>query len=205
MAFTGFRQLSDVLKKYQIRYEEQDFPMPAQATSVPEVLRDDIRFTLNEVAYDISESAICENLIYPVLKTAWRQHADILAIWSHQPLGEGELSGVPDYVISKKSELGKIVFEAPYVAVVEAKKDDFTAGWAQCGLEMHTMQQLNATPDLPVHGIVSNGETWEIAMLHGNVLVKYRQIFQIHRLDELYTALLTVLGGYRKFFAAAEQ
>lgn len=48
---------------------------------------------------------------------------------SHQSIKyDSELFGIPDYIISKRSELGKIIFETPYLAVVEAKKDDFTSG-----------------------------------------------------------------------------
>ena len=52
-------------------------------------------------------------------------YVEIFALWSHKPLEyDSNLSGIPDYLISKRSGLGKIIFEVPYVAVVEAKKDD---------------------------------------------------------------------------------
>jgi hypothetical protein len=204
MAFNTYKQLADVLKKYRIQYKEIAFGLPV-LLSAPEVLREDIQFTLEQVAYDVSEAAICENLIYPVLKTAWRQYADTLAIWSHQPIGEGELSGIPDYIISKRSELGKIVFESPFIAVIEAKKDDFTNGWAQCGLEMYIMQSINEDKTLPIHGIVSNGETWEMARLDGAVLTKYSQIFVIQRLDELYTVLANIFAGYSQLWEAGKR
>ena len=48
--------------------------------------------------------------------------------------------------------MGKIVLDYPLLAVavhrpVEAKKDDFKVGWAQCGSEMYTIQQLNREPN----------------------------------------------------------
>ena len=100
-------------------------------------MQQDITFTLQNVAYDISESAICENLIYPISNAAWRPFSKELAIWSHQPIAfTEELSGIPDYLISRRLELGKIVLDYPFLAVavrrpVEAKKDDFKIGWAQ--------------------------------------------------------------------------
>lgn len=201
MAFTSFKSLAEVLKKYKIRYQEQDFEI-TQNVEAPPVLREDITFTLNEVAYDVSEAAICENLIYPILKTAWRRYSDILAIWSRPNLLlDNELSGIPDYVISKKSELGKIMLESPYVAVVEAKKDDFTSGWAQCSSEMYAMQQLNNEDDLPIYGIVSNGETWECACLEKQVFTKFKQIYIIQRLDELFSVLCSMLDFYKIQFA----
>ncbi len=192
MAFTSFRSLSEVIKKYQIKYQEELFPA-FEIHKAPEVLREDISFTLQNVAYNISEPAICENLIYPILKAAWRPFAKDLAIWSHQPIiFTEELSGVPDYLISRRSELGKIVLDYPLLAVVEAKKDDFKAGWAQCGSEMYAIQQLNQTPEQRVFGIVSNGETWEFAQLSHNTLTMFTQRYDIQELDVLYSALETI-------------
>ena len=203
MAFTSFKSLAEVLKKYKIRYQERDFEI-TNTTEPPPVLREDITFTLNEVAYDVSEAAICENLIYPILKAAWRRYSDILAIWSRPPLLlDNELSGIPDYVISKKSELGKIMLESPYVAVVEAKKDDFTSGWAQCSSEMYAMQQLNGDDDFSIYGIVSNGETWEVACLNKQVFTKFKQIYVIQRLDELFSVLCSMLDFYKIHFTVS--
>jgi len=70
MAFTNqFKSLAAVLKHYQIHYKEADFEIIKTAT-LNESVRQDIFFTLKEVAYNVSEAAICENLIYPVLKEA---------------------------------------------------------------------------------------------------------------------------------------
>ena len=85
MAFTSFSSLSQVIKKYQIRYVEELFPV-FEIKKAPEVLQEDITFILKNVTYDISEPAICENLIYPILKSAWRPFSKELDIWSHQPI-----------------------------------------------------------------------------------------------------------------------
>ena len=82
MAFTSFSTLSQVIKKYQIKYVEELFPA-FEVRKAPEILQEDISFTLQNVAYNISEPAICENLIYPILKAAWRPFSKELAIWSH--------------------------------------------------------------------------------------------------------------------------
>ncbi len=192
MAFTTYKSLSEVIKKFKIKYVGEDFPA-FEPNKAPEVLQDDISFTLQNVAYDISEPAICENLIYPVLKAAWRPFANELALWSHQAIEfTEELSGIPDYLISRRSELGKIVLDYPLLAVVEAKKDDFTGGWAQCGLEMYVIQQLNQNAEQRIFGIVSNGETWEFAQLQQNIFTLFNQRFDIRELDALYGALLSI-------------
>lgn len=194
MAFTNqFKSLSAVLKHYQIHYIEADFAIITAAIISPAV-REDIVFTLKEVAYDVSEAAICENLIYPLLKEAWKRYTDILAIWSHQSLEyDDELTGIPDYLISKRSPLGKIIFDAPLLAVVEAKKDNFSAGWAQCSLEMLAMQKVNNNAQLAVYGLVSNGEVWELAKLEQQIFTFYNKRYVIEELDVLFNVLVSVL------------
>lgn len=194
MAFTNqFKSLAAVLKHYQIHYKEADFEIIKTAT-LNESVRQDIVFTLKEVAYDVSEAAICENLIYPMLKAAWKLYADVFAIWSHASLEyNDELTGIPDYLISKRSPLGKIIFDSPLLAVVEAKKDNFSAGWAQCALEMVAIQKINNDEQLGVYGLVSNGEIWEIAILKNQQFVFYNKRFVIEELDNLFNVLVSIL------------
>ena len=193
MAFTQFKTLGDVLKQYRIRYEEENFKILTQV-KVPKSLVTDLAFTLKNIAYDVSEAAICENLIYPILKNVWMPYVDSFALWSHKPIEyDTDLAGIPDYLISKRSDLGKIVFEVPYIAVVEAKKDDFSGGWAQCGAEMYAMQRLNKGMDLTIYGIVSNGETWEIAKLDGDLFTFFKNRYDINDLKKLYNALSSVM------------
>lgn len=194
MAFTNqFKSLAAVLKHYQIHYKEADFEIIKTAT-LNESVRQDIFFTLKEVAYNVSEAAICENLIYPLLKEAWKNYADIFAIWSHTSLEyDDELTGIPDYLISKRSALGKIIFDSPLLAVVEAKKDNFSAGWAQCALEMIAIQKINDDAQLVIYGLVSNGEIWEIAMLQNQQFIFYDKRFVIEELDTLFNVLVSIL------------
>lgn len=200
MAFRTYETLGEVLKKYQLTLETGPFPLPTGGQPAPVRLHNEIAFTLDCVPYDVSEAAICENLIYPVLREAWKLFVDVFSIWSHQPVAlDEELCGIPDYVIARRSKLGKIVFDTPYVAVVEAKKDDFTGGWAQCSIEMYTIQQLN-NDQKPVYGIVSNGEIWEIGLLDASTLRQYRDRFDINRLDELFSALTYVLETCKQIY-----
>ena len=194
MAFTNqFKSLAAVLKHYQIHYKEADFEIIKTAT-LNESVRQDIFFTLKEVAYDVSEAAICENLIYPILKEAWKLYVDIFSIWSHASLEyDDELTGIPDYLISKRSDLGKIIFDSPLLAVVEAKKDNFSAGWAQCALEMVAIQKINNDEQLGIYGLVSNGEIWELAILKNHPFVFYNKRFVIEELDNLFNVLVSIL------------
>ena len=61
----------------------------------------------------------------------------------------------------------KRYLEAPFLCIVEAKKDDFEQGLAQCLVEMQACQwsnqQIGKTID--VLGIVTNGEGWKFYKL----------------------------------------
>ncbi len=200
MAFRTYKTLGEVLKQYRLTYETLSFPKSERMAAAPPQLHSDIEFTLTSIPYSVSEAAICENLIYPVLREVWKPFSQVFSIWSHQPIElNADLAGIPDYIVARRSELGVIVFDVPYVTVVEAKRDDFTMGWAQCSLEMYTIQQLNQDTR-PVFGIVSNGETWEIGWLEANTLHQYRDRFDINNLDELFGALTYVLDTCKQIY-----
>jgi len=197
MSFNQFKCLPDVLKKYSLTYQRKEFEYAL--TTAPDILKQELEFTFNNVPYNASETAICENLIFPILKQAWKNYADVLAIWSQTSLNyTKELSGIPDYLIAKRSPLGVIVFDLPYIAVVEAKRDDFTGGWGQCGAEMVAMQGINGNVNLPVYGIVSNGEIWEFAQLEQQTFTLYKQRIDIANLDVLFSALVCLLEFCKK-------
>lgn len=178
--------MGTVLKKFQITYREENF-----AVGTPVTLSDYFQAELNlvrtELVTDNSEYAICENLIYPILKEIWKLHREKLMLWSHESLRyDDDLSGIADYLIAKKSSLGKLVLEQPYLMVIEAKKDNFTEGWGQCLAELVAIQKLNEgyfTQTL--FGIVSNGEVWEFGKLVGAQFTKNIDLYSIKELETL--------------------
>ena len=154
------------------------------------------------VAVRVSEAAIGEFLISPVLKQVWRFYIDVLTFWSHVPLGTTEpLSGIADYVFCRRSPLG-LVLDQPFVIVAEAKKDDFETGWAQCLAAMIAAQRMNEGSDLTVFGIVSNGNSWQIGKLEEAVFTQELRDFVISDPAELLAALNAVFDHTREQLAA---
>ena len=101
----------------------------------------------NRIGIPTSEFAICESLVYPILKEVWK-HFPQFKLWSHVPLKfNDDLSGTPDYILARLSPLGTPVMEEPYLLVVEAKQDDFDWGWGQCLAAMLAAQKVNSWPD----------------------------------------------------------
>lgn len=189
MAFSSYKTIGEVLKKFQVFYTEANFILEI-AFNVSNYFREDLELVMREGVVDNSEFAICENLIYPVIKEVWKQYLNNFILWSHQPLNFDEkLSGFPEYILAKKSPLGKVVFDKPYFILVEAKQDNFEAGWAQCLAEMIAAQSLNGELEIIVFGIVSNGGTWQFGKLEKNVFTKNTTYYSIQELDKLFAAV----------------
>jgi hypothetical protein len=125
MSFSSYKTLGDAVKAFQITYVESHFitEVPFQ---VSDYFREDLDLMMREGVVDNSEFAICENLIFPVLKEVWKQYRTHFLWWSHQSLNYDEqLSGFPEYILARRSPLGKVVFDQPYFLLVEAKQDNF--------------------------------------------------------------------------------
>ncbi len=189
MPFSAYKTISSVLKEFQITYTESNFIVETEF-HVSDYFREDLEFTMREGVVDNSEFAICENLIYPVLKEVWKRYYSGFVLWSHQSLTYDQyLSGFPEYILSKRSSLGKVVFEQPYFLLVEAKQDNFENGWAQCLAEMIAAQRLNENPEPDVFGIVSNGGVWQLGKLKSNVFTRNQTFYTIQELDKLFAAI----------------
>ncbi|MBE9208738.1 hypothetical protein IQ244_19770 [Nostoc sp. LEGE 06077] len=189
MAFSSYKSISEVLKTFQIIYTEANFVL-ATEFNIPPYFREDLAIVMREGVVDNSEFAICENLIYPVLKEVWKQYNSKLTLWSHQSLNYDEKSpGFPEYILAKRSPLGKIVFDKPYFILVEAKQDNFEAGWTQCLAEMIAAQRLNQELSVVIYGIVSNGAVWQFGKLEAQNFTKKITLYTIYELDNLFAVV----------------
>lgn len=198
MPFTSFATIGDAAQAYRItlRFEEFLVPLPVP---VSDHLRTDLTFARDHVAFDTSESAVCENLIYPILKDVWKHYTDALTLWSHIPLSyDADLSGTPDYFVARKSPLGHRVMDKPHLLIVEAKRDDFTRGWGQCLAAMLAAQKLNARPDRLVFGITTNGKVWEFGRLDSATLIQDPRDYTMSSLEELCAVINYVFDQCRQ-------
>ena len=187
MPFGNYKSLGEVALKYQIRVSVSTFVEPI-SFPVDERFQSELTWALQNVAVRMSEASICEFLIAPVLREVWKPHSDALLIWSHVPLGmEEPLVGVPDYFFSRRSPLG-LVKDQPYVLVVEAKKDDFDAGWGQCLAAMLAAQRMNVAAARPVYGCVSNGASWEFGKLEARDFAQEIRQYGLSDLAGLFAA-----------------
>lgn len=189
MSFSSYKNIGEVLKQFQVIYTEANFMGEAEF-QVSDYFREDLETVMREGVVNNSEFAICENLIYPVLKEVWKLYSSKFTLWSHQSLNYDEnLSGFPEYILAKRSPLGKVVFDKPYFILVEAKQDNFEAAWAQCLSEMIAAQKLNAEMQITIFGITSNGDRWQFGKLEGEHFTRNITFYTIQELDQLFNAV----------------
>jgi hypothetical protein len=188
-SFSTYKSLSETLKEFQITYTENSF-IQELPFEVSDYFREDLQLMIEEGVVDSSEYAICENLVYPVLKEVWKQYRQNFILWSHHFLSdESSLSGFPEYILARRSPLGKVVFDQPYFLLVEAKQDNFEGAWAQCLAEMVAAQRLNESSEMIVYGIASNGDIWQFGQLNQAKFTQNRSFYTIQELDKLFAAV----------------
>jgi hypothetical protein len=186
--FTDYATIGDVALAYQIILRDERFVV-LRERSISDRLREDLAFAENHVAYSRSETALRENLIYPILKEVWKSYLQDLMLWSQEPLRyDADLSGVPDYIVGRLSPLGRWVVQPPFIVVIEAKRDDPERGWSQCLAALLAAQKLNNLPELTLYGIATNGRSWEIGKLEGKTFTREPLPFSLRNLEELCAA-----------------
>jgi len=155
----------------------------------PERLRrlENFDLSFSERAKELLIDALCEEVI--------EQHQS-LKIWKAALLQSDDLTGTVDYVVAAK----RAYLAGPLLCVVEAKKDDFEKGLAQCLVEMKACRWNNAQAgkEIEVFGIVTNGEGWKFYKLTIDGQVFETLLYSIANRD-------SVLGIRDYVFAKCEE
>lgn len=189
MAFSDFKTIADVQKRYAIKYMESCFITGGELPPAETYARD-LDFSRNHIDIFASEASRSEIIISPLLREVYKHHCSRYSFWIQKSIAYDEtLCGTPDYMFSRKSELGITVLEKPIVIVVEARKNDFELGWGQCLAELVASQKLNENPHRTVYGIVTDGNLWQFGKLLADIYTKNPENFTIDKLPRLYGAL----------------
>jgi hypothetical protein len=189
MAFSDFKSVADVQRKYGIKYVEEHF-VESGELAPPERFVQDLAFCRETMDIFGSEASRCEIVISPLLREVYKLHYKTHSFWIQKPLIYDEiLSGIPDYIVAGRSELGKTVLEKPIMIIVEAKKNDFEQGWGQCLAELTAAHKLNDDSQRPVYGVVTDANLWQFGMLKNNSFYREPANFTLDELEKLYGAL----------------
>jgi hypothetical protein len=131
--------------------------------------------------------AICDEAINPLER---------LKIWKGAQLEGEHASGYVDYLLAERRRY----LSTPMLCIIEAKKDDFEQGLAQCLVEMQACQWQNRQidRDIDVLGIVTNGVSWQFYRLLTNGQVYESAAYSTGDMNWL-------LGRLRYIFELCEQ
>jgi hypothetical protein len=166
-----------------------------EAESVP--ISDFFRQRLERLQrFDLESLEVSKTLLIDAVCEEGLEGFDRLKVWKGAYL-EGEMvCGNADYLIAER----QAYLEAPLLCVIEAKKDDFEQGAAQCLVEMHTCQWINQQlgKAIAIYGIVTNGEGWKFYRLAVNSEVSESLLYGIGEMSIL-------LGLLRFIFRHCEQ
>jgi hypothetical protein len=121
-----------------------------------------------------------------------------LKIWKGAQLEGDVAAGYVDYLVAERRRY----LTVPLLCIIEAKKDDFEQGLAQCLVEMQACRWQNQQqmPDrtIEVLGIVTNGTSWQF--------YKLTPAGEVHESAPSSTGdMVWLLGRLRYIFALCEQ
>lgn len=80
MAFSDFKSISEVQKRYKIRYTEADF-LGKLELSPPSTFLDDFRFNQTNIDIFTSEASRSEIIISPLLREVYKNHYQNYSSW----------------------------------------------------------------------------------------------------------------------------
>ncbi len=194
MAFNSYVNVDAVVKKHRLVFIQGSL-VPPDPTAPPfsDYFKKELAFNLRKLPIGRSEVGAGEVLLFPILREVWKPYSDDLALFTHEGLTfDDDLTGTPDYFVCKVSEFGQTIPDVPYLLIAEAKLDDFERAWGQCSAAMLAAQKLTQAPDLPIYGIATNGNTWQIGRLLGRELTVDPNTVALRTLDALSQQLHAV-------------
>lgn len=157
-------------------------------TIVPTPPSDMLKLHLERIqCFDLTSTERAKELIIDALCAEVAPHYPSLKVWKAAPLESLELTGEADYLVTPK----RAYIDTPMLCAVEAKKDDFEKGLAQCLVELHACAELNAAAGLTydLFGIVTNGQAWQFYHRRTDGSVAESAVFALRDMDDLLGAL----------------
>ena len=146
--------------------------------------------------FDLESYEVSKTLLIDAICEEGLEGFDRLKVWKGAYLEGEDTCGNADYLIAEH----RAYLESPFVCVIEAKKDNFEQGTAQCLVEMQACQWVNQQlgKNIDIYGIVTNGEGWKFYHLAISGEVRESLLYSIGELPSL-------LGRLRQFFALCQQ
>jgi hypothetical protein len=146
--------------------------------------------------FDLESLEVSKTLLVDAICEEGLERCKRLKVWKGAYLEGKTVCGNVDYLIAER----QADLAVPFACVIEAKKDAFERGTAQCLVEMKACQWVNQQLGrvLTIYGIVTNGEGWKFYRLAMNGEVSESLLYGIGEMS-------IVLGLLRTFFGLCEQ
>ncbi|MEG4342417.1 hypothetical protein QUB70_03895 [Microcoleus sp. A003_D6] len=138
------------------------------------LLTEVLRYNVPLALASNSEKARSEMIISPIIIDLRRQLKERINLFSGIEFdvdSEKGLNGICDFIISNSPEI--LFVSAPVITLVEAKKENITAGLGQCVAEMLAARIFNERAGNEVstiYGAVTTGSIWKFMKLDGSVI-----------------------------------
>lgn len=174
MAYSDFT-LEKARKSFDLTISEKDDLFSGVDTLEPTApLQEFLRENAPLALQINTEKARSEMIIAPILLDLRKQLQHKMSLFSGVEFSvnpELGLNGVCDFLISGSIE--QLFIEFPIAILVEAKKENITAGLGQCGAEMVAAQIFNQrerNENPPILGVVTSGNLWKFLQLEDKLL-----------------------------------
>lgn len=166
-------------------------------TADPVTISDFFRQRLDRLQrFDLESLEVSKTLLIDAICEEGLEGFERLKVWKGAYLEGESVCGNVDYLIAER----RGYLEAPFGCVIEAKKDNFEQGTAQCLVEMAACKwgNLQLGQDMEIYGIVTNGEGWKFYRLNRNGEVSESLLTGINEMP-------TLLGLLRTFFGLCDR
>ncbi|MCI5178503.1 MAG: hypothetical protein D3911_04115 [Candidatus Electrothrix sp. AW3_4] len=168
MPYGKFESVEQVARLFSVKVNDA-FVAGSKAIELPTPLVQSIRAKLLDSLSFRNEATICNKVITPILN-AVAEHNKPLNVWIEEPFHvdqEKGLVGEPDYLIAPATAYGGMAL--PPLCIIEAKKQDWDAGWAQALAEM-VAASLQGT-DI-CYSAVTTGKIWQFGKMESSIFSK---------------------------------
>ncbi|NJO17410.1 MAG: hypothetical protein HC877_17205 [Thioploca sp.] len=199
MSYSNFT-LAQVKKDFGLEEQRENLFPHLESIPLSDWFKEVLDIGLELALSSSSEKARSEFIVVPILVELEKLHRKSFAIYSGERLDIDEskgLTGECDFILAKGPL--KHTIQSPIVALVEAKKNDITAGLGQCvaqliGAQIFNEQEGNEIKT--IFGCVTTGEDWQFLKLEQNVITIDAKRYYIDSVEKILGIFQEIIRFY---------
>ena len=199
MSYSSFT-LVKVKKDFGLEEQRENLFPQLEPIQLSEWFKEALDIGLELALSSSSEKARSEFIIAPILIELEKLNRKSFSIYSGERLDIDEskgLIGECDFILAKGPL--KHTIQNPIVALVEAKKNDITAGLGQCVAQMIGAQIFNEQEGneiKTIFGCVTTGEAWQFLKLEPNLIKIDVKRYYIDNVEKILGIFQKIITGY---------